>query len=409
MMAKTTKNQRPKRRVATPRRVRTLNLQRVRTTTVPAPVNIASNIRSRQPRSIAQQSATDRLFTTTLRSQAERGTVIYDQAITPSLLPRLRQQAGVFQKICWHSLTFEVQTQTPTTTGGGYVVAFAVDPLLEVGSGQVALNAITTMQGAQTSKTWQSVVFSAPVTKNPLFVATGADLRLYSPGRLIVVVDGPPNVDVPITIIAKWTVSLSSPARVQLAQSIPQPTLTASFLYTGGEYVRWENWNPTTNVITPDTEDPTATNMLDAFSGLMPLSMYQNTVYYKLPNPVPILTTIPLSPLAMAEFIGFVAEGAGLVARLYRKPHPDEALYANGSLYLVLSQGSLLFPISPREYSGNAAGAFLVTAQALSSAPGHSQVCKKLQMIQPSEQSNQSRETVSDLTLLSEELNKLYT
>lgn len=408
-MAKTSKNQRRKRRVATPNRVRTLNFQRIRTSTVPAPVNTASNIRSRQPRAIAQQSATDRLFTTTLRSQAERGTVIYDQAITPSLLPRLRQQAGVFQKICWHSLTFEIQTQTPTTTGGGYVVAFAVDPLLEVGSGQVALNAITTMQGAQTSKTWQSVVFSAPVTKNPLFVATGADLRLYSPGRLIVVVDGPPNVDVPITIIAKWTVSLSSPARVQLAQSIPQPTLTASFLYTGQEEVRFENWSPTSNSITPGVDDPKAKNMLTAFSGLMPLSMYQSIVYYKMPHPVPILTTDPISPLAMAEFIGFVADGETLVARLYRKPHPSEILYSSNSLYLVLSQGSLLFPISPREFSGNAAGAFLVVAQALSSAPGHSQVCKKLQMIQPDEQLDPSRATVSDLTLLSEELNKLYT
>lgn len=408
-MAKTNKNQRRKRRVATPNRVRTLNFQRIRTTTVPAPVNIASNIRSRQPRSIAQQSATDRLFTTTLRSQAERGTVIYDQAITPSLLPRLRQQAGVFQKICWHSLTFEIQTQTPTTTGGGYMVAFAVDPLLEVGSGQVALNAITTMQGAQTSKTWQSVVFSAPVTRNPLFVATGADLRLYSPGRLIVVVDGPPNVDVPITIIAKWTVSLSSPARVQLAQSIPQPTLTASFLYTGEDTVRWENWNPTTNTITPDTEDAKAKNMLTAFSGLLPLSMYQSTVFYKMPHPVPILTTDPISPLAMAEFIGFVANGETLVARMYRKPHSSEVLYSSNANYLVLSQGSLLFPVSPREFSGNAAGAFLVTAQALSSAPGHSQVCKKLQMIQPDEQSNPSRGTVSELTLLSEELSKLYT
>lgn len=408
-MAKTSKNQRRKRRVATPNRVRTLNLQRIRTSTVPAPVNTASNIRSRQPRAIAQQSATDRLFTTTLRSQAERGTVIYDQAITPSLLPRLRQQAGVFQKICWHSLTFEIQTQTPTTTGGGYVVAFAVDPLLEVGSGQVALNAITTMQGAQTSKTWQSVVFSAPVTKNPLFVANGADLRLYSPGRLIVVVDGPPNVDVPITIIAKWTVSLSSPARVQLAQSIPQPTLTASFLYTGQEEVRFENWSPTSNSITPGVDDPKAKNMLTAFSGLMPLSMYQSIVYYKMPHPVPILTTDPISPLAMAEFIGFVADGETLVARLYRKPHPSEILYSSNSLYLVLSQGSLLFPISPREFSGNAAGAFLVVAQALSSAPGHSQVCKKLQMIQPDEQLDPSRATVSDLTLLSEELNKLYT
>lgn len=408
-MVKAIKDQRLKRRVATQRRVRTLNLQRVRTTTVPAPVNIASNIRSKQPRSIAQQSATDRLFTTTLRSQAERGTVIYNQAITPSLLPRLRQQAGVFQKIRWLNLTFEIQTQTPTTTGGGYVVAFAVDPLLEVGSGQVALNAITTMQGAQTSKTWQSVVLSAPVTKNPLFVATGADLRLYSPGRLIVVADGPPNVDVPITIIAKWTVSLTSPARVPLAQSIPQPTLTASFLYTGGEKVRWENWNPTTNTFTPDVTDPKAQNMLHAFSGLMPMSMYQSTVYYKLPAPVPILTTVPLLPLAMAEFIGIIAEDDMLVARLYRKPHHDEVLYSNNSNYLVLSQGALLFPISPREFSGNASGAFLVTAQALSSAPGHSQVCKKLQLIQPTEQSESSREAVSELTLLSEELNKLYT
>lgn len=408
-MAKTNGNQRRKRRVATPARVRNVTFQRIRTTTVPAPVNIASNIRSRQPSTIAKQSATDRLFTTTLRSGAERGTVIYDQAITPSLLPRLRQQAGVFQKICWHSLTFEIQTQTPTTTGGGYVVAFAVDPLLEVGSGQVALNAITTMQGAQTSKTWQSVVFTAPVTRNPLFVATGADLRLYSPGRLIVVVDGPPNVDVPITIIAKWTVSLTSPARVQLAQSIPQPTLTASFLYTGQELVRWENWNPSTNSITPDTEDPSAKNMLSAFSGLMPLSLYQNTVYYKMPHPVPILTTSPISPLAIAEFIGLVANGDVLEARLYKKPHPSEVLYSSNSQYLVLSQGSLLFPVNPREFSGNAAGAFLVTAQALSCAPGHSQVCKKLQMIQPTEQSSPSGATVTELTLLSEELSKLYT
>lgn len=408
-MVKTTKNQRPKSRVATPRRVRTVRIPRIRTSTVPAPVNTASTIRARQPKGVVRQSATDRLFTTTLTAQAERGTVIYDQAITPSLLPRLRQQAGVFQKIIWHDLTFEVQTQTPTTTSGGYVVAFAVDPLLEVGSGQVALNAITTMQGAQTSKTWQSTVFKAPTTKQPLFVANGADERLYSPGRFLVFVDGPPNVNVAMTIIVRWTVSLSEPARLQPAQSTPQPTLTASFLYTGEEKVRWENWSPTTNTITPDPTDPEAYNMLNAFSGLLPMALYQNIVYYRLPQQVPILTTAPISPLAIAAFIGLVAEDGILVARLYRKPHPDEAIYANQSLYLFLTQGSTLFPISPREFSGNAAGAFLVTARASSSAPGHSLVCKKLQMILPTEQLESSRETVSELTLLSEELSGLFT
>lgn len=287
-------------------------------------------------------------------------------------------------------------------------MAFASDPNLEIGSGLVALNAITTLQGAQTSKIWQSVVLKAPVTNLTLFVAPGQDLRFYSPGRFIGIVDGELNVDVSLTILVKWTVTLSSPARVQLAQSLPQPTLTGSFLYTGKELVRWENWNPSDNTISPALDSSEATDMRRAFSGLLPMSAYNDTIYYRLNNMVPILTTDPISPLAIAMFIGLKANGNALEGRLYRKPTSTEILYSSNSNYLLLSQGERITPINPREFSGNTSGAFFVSVRGSNSAPGLSQVYKTLQMVPMKPSSDQSEQPVTDLSLLSEELNGLY-
>lgn len=411
MRPRTNNNKRRTGRAVAPRRAfpsRMRSAPQQRTRTIPAPINIASNIRSTQPKTVSHQSATDRLFTITLPAKTPRGTVFYDQAITVADMPRLRQQGGVFQKCRWINLTFEVQTQTPTTSSGGYVVAFASDPNLEIGSGLVALNAITTLQGAQTSKIWQSVVLKAPVTNLTLFVAPGQDLRFYSPGRFIGIVDGELNVDVSLTILVKWTVTLSSPARVQLAQSIPQPTLTGSFLYTGQEMVRWENWNPSDNTISPALDSSEATDMRRAFSGLLPMSAYNDTVYYRLNNMVPVLTTDPISPLAMAMFMGLKANGDKLEGRLYRKPTSSEILYSSNANYLVLSQGERITPINPREFSGNTSGAFFVNVRGSNSAPGLSQVYKTLQMVPMKPSSDPSEQPVTDLSLLSEELNGLY-
>jgi hypothetical protein len=255
---------------------------RINTQTISAGVSTASRITAKQPSRMNVHKNTDRIGNFDVPVATSRGSLIYDQIITPGIASRLRVQASLFQRIKYIALTFEVQTQVATSTSGGYVVAFLKDPNMEVGSGLQALNNLTAVEGTQTSKNWQSVVFNVKPTNLLLYTLSGDDIRWFSPGRLIILSDGPPSSPLAMTVTMNWTVHLEQPALQRLVASFPQVTLIASGLKTRvGLPMTTFNWTPTDNV---ETNVP----IRNGFSGLPPFDTFPtgNSFYAQAPYAV---------------------------------------------------------------------------------------------------------------------------
>nr|ABB71128.1 capsid precursor protein [Wuhan nodavirus] len=331
---------------------------RMRVSTIPASVNTASRLRSVQTKQLNLYSNTDRLYHVTLPANTAKGTVIYDQIITPAIGRRLRQQAALFQKIKNNSLRFEVQTQTPTTNGGGYVVAFLHDPSMDVGQGENALKALTAVQGTQTSKFWQSVNMNVQTTKQQDFTLNGSDVRLFSPGRFVVLTDGAPTEPVSITILFHWTVELSRPALQRPLNQLAQAVLVATELYQEGLYLRYSNWDGTNFSPPKGQNNETALHMENAFAGLPPISSFgTNTLFYQLPYPLRVTGNEVL-----AQFIGFSVSGGNLRAAPYQLPGTQYALTSTSTTaqsFQFMVQGVRLTPVMPDEFYGTTQGAFL--------------------------------------------------
>lgn len=392
------------------RRRRRVLRPRVDRRTVPAAVNIASTMRSTQARNVQCFSNTDRLVHTVLPAGTPRGTVIYDQIITPAIAARLRTQSSLFQKIEYASLRFEVQTQTPTTNAGGYVIAFLHDPQMEVGSGETALRALTAIQGTQTSKFWQSSVMSVQTTKQQYFTLQGNDVRLFSPGRFIVLSDGEPTESVAVTILFHWTVRLTRPALQRLVARLPQVVVVSSMIgSTASNTVRDNNYiiygNSQGGPFTPAGTDGGPTdprvNVENAFAGLPPpASVGSNILFYQLPQPVTFTVHDgPGTSTVSAQFIGFsvVQEGTGYHyrAEYYRMPFSNAAaptLWKLGTRtegetgtsvegFVDFVQGTRLTPVLPDEFFGTTSGAFFVSVSQSVSVNQQPMISKELQQI----------------------------
>jgi len=281
-------NRKPKQRSRPVQRRRKTRIirPRMRVSTIPAAVNTATTIRSNQP-SRVHQTNTDRLIQSTIPVRFERGNIVIDQLVTANITDRLRTQASLFQRIKYRRLTFEIQTQTSTTTTGGYAVAFLKDPMMEIGTGTSALKKLTAVQGSKTSKWWQSTVLDVIPNQMQYYCANGTDLRWYSPGRLVILGDGPPNEEVNITIILKWVVELTEPAMQAIPATYPKATLTASCLkYQSGTDGGSDGRLRAFNVDPKGVE--TEVDIENAFSGLPTHNVFENihNVYYQLPFPI---------------------------------------------------------------------------------------------------------------------------
>jgi hypothetical protein len=354
----------PKRRL----RARRVTISpRMRVSTIPAAVNTASRIRSTQTRKMDIISNTDRLIHTKIPKGTAKGSLIYDQIITPAIAQRLRTQAALFQKIRYIRLRFEVQTQTPTTNGGGYVVSFLHDPKMDVGSGETALRALTAVQGTQTSKFWQSINMNVKTTTQQYFTLTGDDVRLYSPGRFVVMSDGEPTEDVSITILFHWTVELTKPALQRLQATYPQVVLAASCLQHAGQTADdnrlfWSNMDATGKLTDPDP------NLASVLIGAPPSNVFAGrSFFYEMPYTVTVKDNSfdhALEHYVNVKFIELRYNGDVLEGRFHRMPILGmEPRFLNKPVPIpIVWQHTRLNPVVSDEFFGNANGNFLMNA-----------------------------------------------
>lgn len=156
----------------------------------------------------ARMSGVDRIFHGPVILGMRSETVVCDLLITPGLFRRLAVVSKAYQKIRYLRLRFRVEPQVSTTTSGGYVVAFVADPSDDV----TDINALTSQQGSVTTKWWQGSSVSCTSRDRAYYTSNSVEVREYSPGRLVVMVDGPATQAGSVTIFAEWSVELSGPS-----------------------------------------------------------------------------------------------------------------------------------------------------------------------------------------------------
>lgn len=201
-----------------------------------APVSTPGGVVSRNSKPI-HVSGTDRFLHVPDISQHAEGTIVFDQAISTLLFPRLAKFGDVYQRVVWRKLLFRVVPSSPTSVSGGYVSSFLADPTDEIGTGSAALARLTANAHTRITKAWQSTVLPVKPVQDDLFTSptTAGGMRLYSPGRFVLAVDSQVSAGsgqkCPVTVYVDWDVTLHSPSLESDPGSNAGPIATLASLY----------------------------------------------------------------------------------------------------------------------------------------------------------------------------------
>jgi hypothetical protein len=346
-----------------------------------APVNMGAVTTANQATGLNQKNS-DRLLGESFTSTMKRGTFIYNKIITPSVIPRLAVQASLYQRVKFLELRFEIQTQTSTAVSGGYVAAWVNDPSIEIQSGEDGLTQISALRGTKTTKFWESTSFSAPLNKNQLFYcAPGAELRLYSPGRFVVMSDGPPSGPVEITVTLHWHVHLTEPVIQTPTSLLPQLTLLASYIEIDSGSSKIHAHNKAISGSASSVE------VAAAWGGLPdPLSM-TDPLFYKMPQP---LLVQPIEGASHEDvFFMRLSLISGLfVLEIVSNPGFDDVSVVQDHLDRgkpIGWQGYTLTPVAATDYLGTAVESGFWIASPQPSVNGQLMISRRFQKCQPTE------------------------
>lgn len=183
---------------------------------------------------IARMSGVDRIFHGDLAAAGiSHGQKAVDILVVPASFVRLASVARAFQRIRYTKLRFRMEPQVPTSIAGGYVMGFVRDPVDEVDN----LNQLTSQQGSVTTKWWQSSVVDATPPNRLYYTSEGAEIREFSPGKLVVMVDGPPTQAGSYTVFCEWSVELSGAALENTKQMDPEFVVAKGGIWTQDGHV----------------------------------------------------------------------------------------------------------------------------------------------------------------------------
>lgn len=219
-------------------------------TSVPkgAPVAVMSAVKESGTDS-ATVAGVDRLAHVEDISQFSHGQVVFDEVVSSSSFTRLSVIAAAYQKVKFRKIVFRVVPMLSTSINGGYVAAFVRDPAdIPPPKSADLLNWITSQRGSITTKWWQSCQISVPVSDRTYYTSTSEEVREYSPGRLVLVVDGKASAKGPLTIFADWSVSLSHASLEKGAEpGKPDHTTVMRNLFTKDKNTYVWSYDPATS------------------------------------------------------------------------------------------------------------------------------------------------------------------
>jgi hypothetical protein len=258
----------------------------------------------------------------TLNPTSPAGTIIFNTLLLANLCPRLNIISQAWQRWKINKLSFKIVTLNGSTVQSGYTLAFIDDPSYPIGTNPSDIVNLTAFKGSCVRQNWvESSVLR--VTKNgdnpPLFVnsSTGSDPRLFSPGRVVCMLNGPPAVGegnaATWALMLEYDVSFFVPGVTPLGVG-PTPPISVSFVNertilsstVGGDF----NGLGVTGTPVPAAGSPP----------LLP-----NTRYYLA---VPLETPFPEGDGVDSYIIGFRTPADNSNSNLYRflfNPTPENA------------------------------------------------------------------------------------
>lgn len=187
--------------------------------------------------------------------------VLLDVVIVPGLTTGLNSSSETWQQMRYDSLMFKVAPNNATSVAGSWMAAFVVDPTDEFPSSASKEQRLSWMRSHKytaSGKWWEAKTFRVPGSVW-LYTNAGNDLRLSSPGRLVVISVDAPTGDTPCTIDLDWTCSF----RQEALQSAGKSTTT--------DYVTTANFEIDTNgnvlsgEVAPVPPDGTVLRLLKSF------------------------------------------------------------------------------------------------------------------------------------------------
>lgn len=165
-----------------------------------------------QTRTIHEETGTDQLFHVADVSKLKRGDTICEAMVEPPMMPRMKLVGSMYQMIKYVTMTFDIVSQSPTSQTGGYVVAFVKDANDEYVNedGTKDIPRLIANDRSRVVKAWESTSFTIKDDRW-FYTSPGTSERLYSPGKLIVVMDGAATQPGSFTITCKWKIQLKNP------------------------------------------------------------------------------------------------------------------------------------------------------------------------------------------------------
>lgn len=183
-----------------------------------APVSTSIRLASQATEKL-RVHGTDRLAHVPDISIYNDGDVALDFLVGALAIPRLARLAEAYQRVVYHRLVFRVEAMAPTSAIGGLVSGFIPDASDNVGTGGEALSRVLAVPGARLFKAWQSVSIAHSCLPDVLYTSVPpvGDIRLSSPGRLVIIVDSKVVVStsgmrVPLSVYLDWDVTLMEPS-----------------------------------------------------------------------------------------------------------------------------------------------------------------------------------------------------
>jgi hypothetical protein len=150
-------------------------------------------------------------------AEAAPGTILAKIPIDPSIAPRLRGHAALYQNIRYNSLLAYINGQASSLTTGSMILAFCADPADDIPSDSISWGRSQKCNGS--GKYWETIAVKIPhkqmigpfggAFKNNAGDSTNE--RTYSPGFLALVAVSPPSQVTPVEVMLRWDVTLSGP------------------------------------------------------------------------------------------------------------------------------------------------------------------------------------------------------
>lgn len=142
------------------------------------------------------------------------GTVVYDTVIDAKTLTRMSDISSTFQKMRWHQCSFIIESSFSTASNGMFTACFITDPQDVLPIDPLERAAWARAQASSVDmKWWDSANLVMPPSSTELFTDTvvQSDLRLWSPGRFVIISNGGPNQPGSIKVSLRWSATFHSP------------------------------------------------------------------------------------------------------------------------------------------------------------------------------------------------------